>query len=188
MHIRELTEGDAEAYRPLRLRALRERPDAFGSSYEEAVSRPIEATWQRLHEQSPAEGSFILGAFDLGAFDDGGVLVGTMGLLREQGMKTRHKATVWGAYVAPEARGQGVGKALLRELIARARNVAGIEQVLLAVTMHNAEARGLYLACGFTVYGTEPRALRLPDGRYLDEDLLVLRFEPSEIAADEDAK
>ena len=48
MEIRVLTEADVDLYRPLRLRALREEPQAFGSSYEESVARPVEEMARRL--------------------------------------------------------------------------------------------------------------------------------------------
>ena len=39
--IRSLTSKDAAAFQVLRLRSLRESPEAFGSSYDEEVSRPL---------------------------------------------------------------------------------------------------------------------------------------------------
>ena len=36
-------------------------------------------------------------------------------------------------------------------------------------------ARALYLAIGFTVYGREPRGMKLPDG-YYDMEQMVLRL------------
>ncbi len=76
-------------------------------------------------------------------------------------------------YVAPEARGQGIARALVSELIARARALPGLEQINLAVVTTNAAARNLYLALGFEVFGVERRALKLGD-TYLDEELMVL--------------
>lgn len=169
MLIRELGEADADRYWSVRLRALREHPDAFGTAYEEVRDRPIEPVRQMLREHSEDGDRFILGAFD-----DAGALVGMVRLGRETGLKERHKATLTSMYVAPEARGQGIGKALVRELIARARGMPGLEQILLAVTASNARARQLYRLYGFAAYGTEPHALRLPDGGYLDEELMIL--------------
>lgn len=111
MEIRVLTEADAARWRDLRLRMLREHPDAFGTSYEEALARPLETFAQRLREPD----NWTLGAFE------GEQLLGSVGLRREAGAKDRHKAMIWGMYTAPEARGRGIGKALLDEAIARAR-------------------------------------------------------------------
>ena len=73
-------------------------------------------------------------------------------------------------YVRPTARGGGVGDVLMDCLLAQAR-ADGIEQMILTVAAENARARRLYERWGFSVYGTEPRALKLPDG-YLDELLM----------------
>jgi ribosomal protein S18 acetylase RimI-like enzyme len=169
MVIRALGAADAEIYWALRLRALREHPDAFGTSHEDVRDRPIASTRQMLREHWESEDRFVLGAFD-----DAGTLVGMVRLGRENGLKDRHKAALTSMYVASEARRQGIGKALVSDLIARARSLLRLEQILLAVTTTNAAARGLYRSLGFSSYGVEPHALRLPDGTYLDEELMIL--------------
>ena len=168
MQIRQLGEADAPAYRELRLRALREDPDQFGRTYEEEVDRPLTVTKERLRAQAAAGGSFTLGAFE-------GTLIGVVTVLRGEGTKERHRATVVGMYVAREARGRGVGRALLEEARARAARIDGVEQLHLALVTTNEAARRLYRALGFVPYGVEPRALKFGE-RYWDEELMVLRL------------
>jgi RimJ/RimL family protein N-acetyltransferase len=167
MEIRVLTEADVALYRPLRLRALQEEPESFGSAYEESAQRPLEEMAHRLRPD-PTTGTVTLGAFDPG-------LVGMVGLLRDSGIKMQHKAMIWGMYTVPEVRGRGVGRALLAALLAHARTVPGLEQVYLTVVTTQPAARALYESFGFVPYGVEPRTLKLGD-RYLDEVLMVLRL------------
>lgn len=87
----------------------------------------------------------------------------------------RHKGSIWGVYVAPEGRGQGLGRALLDATLARARALPGLELILLGVVTENTAALALYRACGFVTYGVEPRALRVA-GRAYDEALLALQL------------
>jgi RimJ/RimL family protein N-acetyltransferase len=164
--IRLLTPDDAEAYRAVRVRALTEHPDAFGRAIEE-VETLAEIT-QRLGVRDEGRESFILGAFE-------DRLVGVTGCSRDRGLKHRHKALIWGMYVAPEARTRGLGRRLLLEAIARARTWPGLEQLALGVGIHNAPARALYRACGFEVFGVERHALKI-GARYVDEEHMVLRL------------
>lgn len=165
MHVRQLTEADARAYRQARLRALREEPEAFGIAYAEEAARPPEATAERLRAHPDK--------FTLGAFDGQGRLLGVVTFTRHPRQKERHKATISGMYVAPEARRQGVGRALLEEALARARRLPGLLQVHLAVVTRQAAARTLYASLGFTPFGLEHQALRLGD-EFLDEEHLAL--------------
>lgn len=167
MQIRELTEADAATYWALRLRALREDPEAFGSTYEESKDRPLAAVAARLRETAAA-GDCMLGAFLDGA------LVGIVACVRESGRKNRHLAKIFQMYVAAEARGQGVGRALMDAAIGRARAREGLEMLTLDVVTTNAAARALYLSLGFTIFGTAPHALKQDDGSYQDEDLMAL--------------
>ena len=165
--IRELTGDDAGEFRSLRLRALKEHPDAFGSSYEAEVTVPNAATAERLRRNAASQGSLTLGAYR------GQMLVGMVGLVQETREKTRHKGNIWGMYVPIEEQGKGTGRALLSRAIELARGMAGLEQLHLAVVSRNSRARDLYASFGFETYGVEPRALFV-DGEYLDEEHMVL--------------
>lgn len=168
MRVRELTEADAEAYWTVRLRALREEPEAFGSSYDESKDRPLSVVTERLRAITQDDN------FLLGAFEDGGELVGIVAFERAPGRKNRHIGDIFQMYVAPEARGKGYGRALMEALIARAHALDGLEQLILAVVTSNTAAVALYRALGFEVYGQQRHALKLGDGLYLDEQLMVL--------------
>jgi ribosomal protein S18 acetylase RimI-like enzyme len=168
MNVRRLGIDDVSEFWALRLRGFRDEPSAFGSSYEEAMTRTLAAVTRDFPVAD--EDNFVLGAFTPAG------LVGIVGLRREERRKRRHRADLWGMHVAREARGQGVGRALVDELIRRVRAISApepIEQILLTVTAHNEPARALYRRAGFVVYGVAPRALRL-DGESYDEELMRL--------------
>jgi ribosomal protein S18 acetylase RimI-like enzyme len=163
--VRELGPSDAEVFWNLRLRALREEPESFGSSYEESLNTPLSEAAKRLESSDEA---FVLGA-------EAPHLVGMVGFYRRPGLKSRHKGTIWGMYVAAESRGQGAGRALLEAAIERALGIPGLEEVLLRVVTNKAHARHLYLSSGFKIYGIEAKALKLGD-RYFDEEMMALEL------------
>lgn len=109
-----------------------------------------------------------------GAFE-GTSLIGLVALGRENMRKLEHKALIWGMYVAPIARGNGVGRALLLEALALARSVPAIRQVNLCVNASNTAAIHLYSSVGFKTFGREPGAM-LIDGELHDEIHMCLRF------------
>ncbi|HEX6037947.1 GNAT family N-acetyltransferase, partial [Longimicrobium sp.] len=166
--LRMLEAGDAAAFQALRLRGLRESPSAFGSTYEEEADRPLDDV--AAHLALRAEGDDVV----FGAFD-GDVLVGVAGMRRPRNRKGRHRGGVWGMYVAPEARGRGVGGALLRAIVDHARTVEGLDRLELGVETTNAAARALYLAFGFVPYGVQPDAYR-DDGVSWDSELMSMRI------------
>jgi ribosomal protein S18 acetylase RimI-like enzyme len=120
-----------ETVRPLRLRALREDPDAFGSRLADEQDRP-DADWDFWVHDS------------LIAFD-GDTPVG-MANLKLDG----DEAKLFGMWVAPEARGRGVAEELARALIER----AGERPITLCVAEPARAARRLYERLGFTPTGT----------------------------------
>ncbi|MFJ6617768.1 GNAT family N-acetyltransferase [Kitasatospora sp. NPDC091335] len=156
--LRRLGVADAAPYRAFRLAALRESPSAFTSSHAEEAVRPLSATLRRLAEAGDGPGALF------GAFDSTGVLVGTAGLKVPGRSQERHKGTLYGMAVAPGAAGRGIGRALVREVLRTAARDGRLRQVLLTVSEGNEPALRVYTACGFEVWGREPRAV-LVDGR-----------------------
>ncbi len=165
LELRLLTPADAAAFRDIRLRALREDATAFTSSTEEFSHQTLDKIAVRFRSD-PVEN------FMLGAFQDR-KLVGMVGFYREPQVKQRHKGSIVSMYVVPEARGRGLGRALLRDAIRRVRDIEGVENLLLGVMVSQTAARKLYASLGFTVYGREARALCV-DGQYYDEEFMQL--------------
>ena len=97
------------------------------------------------------------------------------GFYRETRVKRRHKGTVWGVYVAPEHRGQGVARRLLTALIESARTLPDLKWIVLSVTVERHPAQRLYRSLGFEAWGVEPHALRVGDD-YFDEQHMALRI------------
>lgn len=167
MTIRILNESDAQMYQELRLSALKINPEAFGSTYEREVKFTLETVVERL---KPNDDKFVLGALE-----DRNLLVGIVTFMRESSPKTAHKGNVYGMFVEPEMQGRGLGKSLLLELIRKAKNCNGLEQINLTVVSSNEPAKKLYKSIGFQVYGVEKNALKF-SGEYFDEDLMVLKI------------
>lgn len=163
--IRTLTPADASMYRELRLRALREHPEAFATSDAEELERSMDEVAGRL---APGAEQVTLGAFERDR------LVGMATLVRPARAKLRHRAKLAAMYVVPEARARGVGRALLDRALAAAAEW-GVSDVALEVTVGNRAARNLYAGAGFVTYGVEPRSLHV-EGRFYDVEWMNLQL------------
>ncbi|MEV0981578.1 GNAT family N-acetyltransferase [Streptomyces sp. NPDC049915] len=85
-----------------------------------------------------------------------------------------HVRYIRGLAVAEEARGKGVGRALLRAAVAQARG-QGFRRITLRVLGHNTGARALYESEGFVVEGLQPEEFFL-DGVYVDDVMMGKRL------------
>lgn len=166
MEIRPLTEKDAARYWSLRFESLQAEPFAFGKAAEEHQATTVEATAARFREMLP---DFTLGAFD------GDALIGMATFICEKGRKERHKGHIYGVYVAPSHRRRGIGRQLIDALLKKASGDPSLEQILLAVSSRQANARRLYRSFGFETFGIEPRALKIAN-EYVDEEHMILRL------------
>ena len=154
--IRDLDESIFEGYRKLRLRALKEEPTAFTSSWAEEIEKSEEDWKERM--RSPLVRMFC-------AVRDGHVL-GMAGCLFEAKKKKRHKATLIAVYVEPESRGQGLGRKLTEATLKAAFEDPRITSVKLSVTNGNSSAIRLYKGMGFKRWGEEPAAIKVNNAFY----------------------
>jgi GNAT superfamily N-acetyltransferase len=153
--IERLGPDDGERLRAIRLRALRDAPEAFGSSYERESPFLPDKWAERL--KNP-ESRWMVATAD-------GADVGLVCGKAEEGRM--HLLAMW---VAPEARGEGVGARLVDATVAWAREY-GTEEVELWAVDQNEDARALYARKGFTPSG---RAMALPSQPHLTESHYVL--------------
>ena len=102
-----------------------------------------------------------------------GRIAGTGQVSFNSRIKTRHKAGI-GIALLKEYWGLGIGSAIFTEIIKTAQGREGVELLELEVASCNTSAIRLYDKLGFVVYGQRPYSLKLKDGTYYDELLMVL--------------
>ena len=145
---------------------------------EDALGRLDRETWSPLHSvqqppQQPYPPFFSERTKPRDHFvaevDDRLVGYIRLGLATEL-VSNAHVRMIRGLAVAEEARGLGVGRALLRAAVEEAR-CQGARRITLRVLGHNAPARKLYETEGFVVEGVQPEEFFL-DGAYVDDVLM----------------
>ena len=148
MEIRRIRSEDWRELRDLRLRALRDAPDAFGSTYQLEAAYP-ERMWLDWAVDGAADGS----SFTVVAMDERRWIGMAVGAPHRD---HPGEAGLFAMWVDPSARGSGVGRALVEDVVAWAGS-AGFPVLRVRVTVSNEAAVRLYERCGFSDAG-----LRLP--------------------------
>lgn len=180
MHLRILEAADAGRYRAMRLDGLEESPHAFSDDVEDERATPLSEWEQRLTPEGSPPDRYVLGAFvpvSEGSADTR--LVGIVTFHRDRRKKALHKAMVHAMHVSASARRSGVGAALMAEVVRRARELEGLEQIHLWVLTRPgvpSAATAFYASRGFV--GQGPRVvddLRV-DGESIDAEYMVLRL------------
>jgi ribosomal protein S18 acetylase RimI-like enzyme len=143
--IRRVELGDVPVARAVRLRALKTDPTSFGSTHEREAAFADEVWEERVTRGARGDDAATFFAFREG------MAVGLVSGFRDE--HERHVFDVVGMWVAPETRGEGIGRRLLEEVEAWIASCGGT-QVRLSVTNASAAARGLYASAGYE-----------PDGR-----------------------
>jgi ribosomal protein S18 acetylase RimI-like enzyme len=164
--LREGNMADAPQFRDLRLNGLLDAPTAFSADYQVNFSHPMSFWEGRLNFDEYGMIFF--------AEHEGG-LIGMTGIRIGESPKTKHGAYVWGVYVRPAWRGLHIAEQLIDICLewARERNVVIAK---LGVMANNEPAIRCYTRMGFSIYGTEPRAL-FHDSQYYDEYLMSFNLD-----------
>ncbi len=103
----------------------------------------------------------------------GGEVVGWCDVLPVHGETRAHVGTL-GIGLVPAARHRGLGRALMRATLDKAR-AQGLTRVELTVRVDNQNARALYERMGFVTEGLS-RSAFLVDGQYVDAWTMALRW------------
>ena len=161
--IARLDSSQSDAFRALRLEALRLFPAFYGTDYADAVSTSLSPYARRI------ETGLLFGAFQQG------LLVGCLAFDREVGLKQEHRGWITSVYVQPGLQRAGIGRRMMEAALGH-RAADGLLQVELYVSERNHIAKAFYERLGFEVVGRAPRALRLPDG-FVDELHMIKRLD-----------
>jgi ribosomal protein S18 acetylase RimI-like enzyme len=150
--IERLRPGDGVRLRTLRLRALADAPDAFGSTLAEALVHDV-AAWEQQIANLP---TFVWREAEVDA-----------GMVRAAPhADDPHAGYLISLWVAPEVRGRRIAAALAGAVVAWAHD-RSLRRLLLDVGHHNRSALRLYDRLGFQPTG---RRSRLPAPRdHLEE-------------------
>jgi ribosomal protein S18 acetylase RimI-like enzyme len=150
-------------YRDVRLRALADSPQAFGSTFVEESVRDDEEWAKRLHDADADYDLPLIAESESGAV---GLVWGRIAVV------DTHTANVYQMWVHPAHRRAGTGQRLLDAVIEWARD-RGVHDLFLTVTCGNAAALRLYQRNGFEAIG-EPTPLRSGSNKLAQELRLTL--------------
>lgn len=156
--IRTFAPLEWKIYKDLRLRALADSPEAFGSTLAKEQNRS-DAEWaSRLLEGQNSDWNYPVVA-EVGQ-EPAGLAWGRIEKANPE------LANLYQMWVAPEYRGLGAGRMLLQAVIdwARARNACCLE---LGVTVRDSPAMRLYTRAGFERVG-DPQQLR-PGSKFFEQ-------------------
>jgi GNAT superfamily N-acetyltransferase len=136
-----LKSGDWNVYRDLRLRALQEEPQAYGSTYADNVSRPASFWKERLQDALEEKIQWLVFA----KLED--KLVGMAGAFSEE----KNTVHVIAVYVIPEQRGKGISKLLMKDLLMRIKRNPEVKRIIVDVNPEQLPAFNLYKNSGFQI-------------------------------------
>lgn len=155
-----LSADDWELYKNIRLYAVKESPQAFGTTFEEELAMP-ESEWKRRM------------GLNMFFAKKKGRIIGMCGAVREQREKLKHHALIISVYVTPEERNKGVATQLLKTLIQKMKSNENLQKLILHVTTEQTEAINLYKKFGFHITGIMENEYRI-DGKSYDQYIMSL--------------
>lgn len=154
--IRPFKAEEWQIYRAIRLQALKDSPDAFGSTFEASKRRP-DSDWQERLASVAATTELPL--FATVADQPAGL---AWAMIEAQQPNITHIYQMW---VAPAYRRRGISQQLMTSALDWAEQ-QGTSEVVLEVTCGNKPAEALYSSLGFRVFG-EPVQVR-PDSPLME--------------------
>lgn len=135
--IRQLNANDVDDFRTIRLSALKNSPEMFGSSYAVEATKPLNVFAE------------VISKYTIFAAYSQQKIIGVLILDLENDSKNKPQAQLYGFFVEPAFRGQGITTQLLQAVIQYGQPY--VEQIILSVLANNIAAINLYQKLGFKI-------------------------------------
>lgn len=163
--ISEARQQDSSAIKNLMLKALQSDPTAFSTDYSDYANNS-ETWWQNylFNYVVKINAKMLLAK-------DGDQLTAMVGVLFDSKNRRKHVASVVWFYVAPEARGSGLGRLLFNTLMKDIETNPNIKKINLLVNTPQVKAIEIYKKFGFDIVGKLKEEL-LVNNKYIDEYIM----------------
>lgn len=145
-------------YKNIYLDELKNEPIAFLNSYEKMAEFP-ESHWKEILETRNNDIYFA---------QIGNQIVGMAGISYGTAPKNNHVVSIWGVYVKPAFRRQGIARSLMQQILKDMDYNPHILKVSLGAVITQIHAQRLYKSLGFEQTGLLKKEF-LIDGNYYDE-------------------
>jgi ribosomal protein S18 acetylase RimI-like enzyme len=140
IHIERLTVDNWLAFKKIRLESFATDPQAFHPRQVAEAATYSEEKWKEYMTKRNA--TVLVARNDK-------KIVGLIGSYKE----SEEITVIWGTYVNQAARGNGIGKMLLNEIIKRIKTDKGTKKIKLWVGENQSAAMSLYKQFGFAIVG-----------------------------------
>ena len=135
--IRQLNANDVDDFRTIRLSALKNSPEMFGSSYAVEATKPLNVFAE------------VISKYTIFAAYSQQKIIGVLILDLENDSKNKPQAQLYGFFVEPAFRGQGIATQLLQAVIQYGQQY--VIHIMLSVLANNIAAINLYQKLGFKI-------------------------------------
>ena len=162
--IRALGVGDLNAFREMRLRALREHTGFFGVHPDEAAASP-DSYWE---ETLDGRGKQVFGLFD------GARMIGITAVFTDREDPSGQTAVLAMSYILPEYRGRKLSRLLYQARIDWAKAQPPFKRIVVSHRADNESSRRANQTFGFEHVGSKEK--RWPDGTVAQDECYVMRI------------
>jgi ribosomal protein S18 acetylase RimI-like enzyme len=165
---RNVEMADWQKYKKIRLEALKNDQRAFSSSYEQELKRTDEDWQGKIASSLPGNDKKIF----IGVEKNENEFLAIGGAFAKDDPS---EWNIFGIYVTPEYRGQGISKILFAGIITALKNLGGIKKLVLRVNAKQEAAIRLYKSFGFEIVETI-KDQAMGDGNFYDEYEMISNF------------
>lgn len=162
----KIKEDEWQKYKKVRLEALKNDPQAFGSSYDRENKKSDNEWKEKLMLSNTADSKKIFVGIDNDS--NGFLAIGAAYAENDLG-----EWNLIAIYVDPKHRGQGISKILSSEIINTLKARRNVRRLILRVNVNQQAAVNLYRSLGFVIINKEEKQL-LGDGNFYDEFEMAL--------------